>query len=523
MENLASLQRSRVRNSARKTAVVASLPAPVGGWNARDPLSSMSPDDAISLENYWPLPYDVMLRKGYTQHKTGLPTQVESLMPYNGPVTKKLFAASSTAFYDVTSAGAVGAAVVTGLTNAKWEDINITTSGGSYLLAVNGTDRLRGYDGTNWWTDGDGTHDITGLTGTTSTITNINLFKNRVWLIQGTTLKAWYLPVNSIAGVASAIDLQSIVRSGGHLVAMGTWTIDAGFGVDDFAAFITSEGEIAVFRGTDPDNAVSWALAGVWNIGPPFSSRCMMKYGGDLLVLTYDGLYPLAEALQSSRLDPRVAITNKIYSAISDATTNYGSNTGWDIEYYAKANMLFINIPVAVGAQQQFAMNTITKAWTNFTGIYSNCWCIFSDEPYFGGNAYVGKFWNAWSDNSTNIVGNAKQAFNYFGMRGATKRWTMMRPTLRTNGTPTVLVALNTDFADFDPTGQLSFSSSPAGLWDSALWDQGLWGASLNISNAWQGVNGQGYCAAVRLKVASAGIEIHWAATDLVMEKGSVL
>jgi len=94
---------------------------------------------------------------------------------------------------------------------------------------------------------------------------------------------------------------------------------------------------------------------------------------------------------------------------------------------------------------------------------------------------------------------------------------------LKDNGTPTVLVALNTDFADFDPTGQLSFSSSPAGLWDSALWDQGLWGASLNISNAWQGVNGQGYCAAVRLKVASAGIEIHWAATDLVMEKGSVL
>ena len=520
--NIALARRQQAQRAQKRTAKTASVPAPIGGWNARDPLGNMASTDAISLENYWPLPYDVMVRKGYSQYVTGLPAQVESLMPYSSPTASKLFAASGTNFYDASTGGAVGAAVVTGLTNARWETINVATAGGNFMLQVNGNDKLQGYNGSTWWVDGDGAHDITGVD--TATCVNISLFKDRVWLIPGNSLKAWYLPSQSIAGAAQSISFQSIARMGGHLIAMGTWTIDSGYGADDYAAFITSKGEVIVYRGTDPSNAVSWTLLGVWAIGSPFTTRCMMKFGGDLLVLTYDGIYPLASALQSDRLDPRIAITNKIYTAISNATTNYGSNFGWDMDYYAKANMLIINIPAATGSsQQQYVMNTITKAWTNFTGINANTFAIFNDEPYFGGNGYVGRFWNVFDDNGANIVGNAKQAFNYFGMRGMTKRWTMMRPTLLTNGIPTALVALNVDFQDFDPTGQLSFSGNAAGLWDQAVWDTGLWGADLNVSNGWQGANGIGYCAAVRLKVAAMGIETHWASTDFVMEGGEVL
>ena len=108
-------------------------------------------------------------------------------------------------------------------------------------------------------------------------------------------------------------------------------------------------------------------------------------------------------------------------------------------------------------------------------------------------------------------------------MRGQTKRWTLIRPTLRTNGQPTTQAVLNVDFADYDPTGQLSFNRTSAGLWDTAVWDTDIWGSALNVANAWQGVNGMGYCAGVRLKVAAYGIETHWSATDFVMEGGGVL
>src|SRR5574343_116749 len=158
-----------------------SIPAPVGGWNARDSLAEMSPIDAASLENWFPTTTDVMVRKGYSQHATGMGSQVETIMTYSGGATDRMFAATANGkFYNVTSAGAVGAAAVSGLSNGRWEYQNISTSGGNFLLAVNGTDKLRGYDGTNWWTDGDGSHDITGVE--TAGAYNITLFKNRIWM-----------------------------------------------------------------------------------------------------------------------------------------------------------------------------------------------------------------------------------------------------------------------------------------------------------------------------------------------------
>ena len=520
--NIALAHRNQAQAAQKRIAKTASVPAPIGGWNARDSLANMDAKDAVQLENFWPLPYDVMVRQGYTQYTTGLPSQVNSLMVYSSPTAQKLFAASGTAFYNVGAGGAVGAAVVTALTNSKWEYACVSNAGGNYMLCVNGVDKLQGYDGTNWWKDGDGTHDITGFN--TNTASTITIFKNRVWFTQNSSLKAWYLPTDAIAGAAVALDMQSICRKGGYLIAIGTWTIDAGYGVDDMLVCITNMGEVVVWRGTDPSNAVSWTLAGVWAIGAPFSSRCMQKWAGDMLILTYDGLYPLSTALQSDRIDPRVALTDKIYSAISQATSDYSSNFGWDIKYYAKANMLIINVPVFGGSQQQqFCMNTITKSWCNFTGINANCWAIYNDEPYFGGSTYVGKFWNGFSDNSSNIVGNAQQAFNYFGMRGQTKQWTMIRPTFRTNGFPTIMAILNVDFANGDAIGQLSFNRTSTGVWDTAVWDTSVFGSELDVSNQWQGVSGLGYCAGLRLKVAAYGIETHWVATDFVLKGGGIL
>src|SRR6266436_5657688 len=145
----------------RATAHAVSIPAPIGGWNARDSLADMEENDAVTLINYLPQASDVMVRKGYIQSVTGMPAATESLMDYASPTTQKLFAAAGTAFYDVSTPGAVGASVVSGLTNARWQHSNISTAGGNFLLTVNGSDKLRGYDGTVWYADGDGSHDIT--------------------------------------------------------------------------------------------------------------------------------------------------------------------------------------------------------------------------------------------------------------------------------------------------------------------------------------------------------------------------
>ncbi len=510
---------------ARQRVINASHPAPIGGLNARDSLAAMDEKDAVELDNWWVMPSDVMVRQGYTQFSTGLPSPVETLMVYGGASAQKMFAASGTSFYNTSVSGAVGAAVVTGLTNARWESQNISTAGGNFMDAVNGVDKLRGYDGTNWWIDGDGAHDITGVD--TATWINLNLFKNRLWGIEKDSLRAWYLPTSSIAGAARSLDFSSVARMGGSLLAMGTWTIDAGYGVDDLAVFVTNMGEIIVYRGTDPDFAATWTLAGVWSTGSAFTPRCFMKFGGDLLLLTYDGLFPLAQYLQSSRLDPRVALTDKIYAAISAATSSYGANFGWQIQFFAKANMLIINVPVASDGQIQFCMNVITKQWCSFSSIAANTWAIYNDNLYFGGDGFVGRGWDGFTDNpnggASNINTNALTAFSSFKLPGIQKRWTLIHPIFLTNGTPSLLGGMNVDFDLSDNSGSLSFNPTNYATWDSGIWDTAVWAGGLAVSKNWQSVNGVGEWAAIRLKTATMGIETHWLSTGYAMERGGTL
>lgn len=463
------------------------------------------------------------LRGGYTKHATGLPSQVESLFSYAGGATNKLFAASGTAFYDVTSAGAVGAAVVSGLTNARWEYVNITTPGGNFMMCVNGVDKPRLYNGSTWTAiDGSSTPAITGVT--TTTLDNITLFKNRLWFIQKDTLKAWYLPTLAVGGAAQELDLSAVAKWGGSLVALGTWTIDAGYGVDDNLVFVTNKGEIIVYRGTDPSSASTWALIGVWQIGAPLTKRCMMKYGGDLLVLTLDGLFPLASALQSSRLDPNVALSDKIQGAFATAAQNYKSNFGWGMVYNALNNALVVNIPVATGSQEQFVMNNITKAWCRFTDWNANTFNILNDELYFGGNQYVAKAWTTGStgyiDDTNNIAGRILQAFNYFETRGVKKYFTRARPGIFSNGQPAINIDINVDFDLSASTAALAYTPSSYGVWDTSLWDTGIWGSADVINNNWQGVTGIGYCAAIQLNSSSRNLQIQWASTDIVYQLG---
>lgn len=516
------IARAKAQRASKAHPIPASVVAPIGGWNARDALGNMDEGDAVFMTNFWPATTYVQLRNGFSNHVTGLPDQVESLMAYSSATVNRMFAASGTAFYNVTSAGAVGAAVVSGLTNARWQHVNITTTAGSYMYTVNGTDSPRLYDGTNWTTiTGASTPAITGVT--TSNLIHVNLFKNRLWFVEKDSLRIWYLPASAVGGAATSFDLSAIARRGGYLMAMATWTVDAGYGVDDHAVFVTSNGEVIVYRGTDPSSTATWALVGVWQLASPIGRRCFVKYAGDLLLLTFDGVEPLAGALQSSRTNPRVTLSDKIQSAIGSAAVDYSATFGWQVIHFPKAGMILVNVPVAVGSQQQYVMNTVTKAWANFTGWNANCWELLSDDLYFGGNTVVGKAWDTNADNSQAITGECKQAFNYFGSRGVNKRWTLARPVIETSGTPAALFNINVDFDDTPPVATVSYSPAGFGVWNTSQWDSGTWGADLQVSKGWQGVTGVGKCAAGRLKVAANGIQVRWMSTDYSLELGGIL
>lgn len=508
---------------APPVATARAIAAPVGGWNARDALGAMNELDAVTLTNWFPGTTSVDLRNGYSQHKTGFSGQAETLAVYNGASANSMFVFAGTAAYDATTAGAVGAAVLSSLTNARWQYINVQTTANKYLMAVNGADKAAFYTGSAWARDGDGApYDITGVN--TQNCIHINLFKNMVWLVQSATLTAWYLAAGTIGGAATAFRLNGIARKGGYLMAMATWTIDAGYGVDDLAVFITSEGEIIVYRGTDPASTATWALVGVWEVGSPMGRRCFVKWSGDLLVITQDGVLPLSAALQSSRLNPRVALSDKIQTAVASSAASYGSNYGWELFVLPQENQLYLNVPINAGSsQQQYVMNTVNRAWCNFTGWSANCFALLNNQAYFGANGYVARAWNTNADNGANISALGLQAFNYFKDFTHDKRFTMMRPTLLTNGTPALFGSINTDFNTTEPTAALAFTPNSAAKWGSGLWGSGTWGSGSTLSQNWQGVSTRGRCGAPVLKLAAAGITVSWLSTSVIYENAAGL
>lgn len=502
---------------------VSTLPAPVGGLNARDGLANMDEKDAVVLENWFPETTSVNIRNGHVAHKTGIGQDVETLAVYNDGVSQELYAVANGSIYNATIAGAVGAAVVSGLSNSRFRYVSFGTAGGFFLLMVNGEDKLRYYDGASWDVDGGGTYTITGVD--TATCTNINIFKNRLWLVEKETLSAWYLPVSSVAGAANELNLSGLFRLGGYLVTMANWTIDNAAGIDDYAAFITSEGEVALYKGTDPSSANTWSLVGTFRVGKPIGYNCAIKAGADVLLLTEDGAFPLSRSLLTDRGQNNLAITDKISQLFLEDARAYKSNFGWQPIIYPTGNKLIINVPTVENAEShQYVMNVITGSWCKFTGWNAICFAELGGNLYFGGSGTVYQCDTGQNDNGDNIRADAQQAFSYFGTKSNQKRFTMVRPIFQSEGNIQPALFLNVDFGQQAATSSPSFTEADgSAVWNVAEWYLAEWLSGDKILRRWQTVTGIGYCAGLRIKADAKNIGCKWNSTDFVYETGGVL
>lgn len=507
----------KIPANTRRTSRTISLPAPVGGLNARDSYADMKATDAVKMENWFPIPMSVQLRAGYTVHSSGLGASVDTVMAYNAGSTQKLIAVAGTNFYDVTAGGAVGAAVTT-CTNSRWQHVNFATAGGYFLSCVNGVDAPKLFDGTTWSNPA-----ITGVTVTD--LITVTVHMNRQWFVQKNTMKVWYLPVNSIAGAAASIDFSGLFKRGGYLMSMGSWTMDAGSGMDDHAVFISSEGEVAVYRGTDPASTTTWALVGVYAIGAPVGRRCLSQFASDLLIICQDGLMPMSKALMSSRVSNHVSLSDKIQHLTSRDITDFGANFGWQCRLYPQTNMLLLNVPAGNGANYQYAMNTISGSWSKFTGWNAQSWELYKDRIYFGdgtGNVCLG--WDGTSDNGSNINSEVVQAFHYFGSQNL-KHFKLSRPIFNSNTSNIGLTTgLNFDFNFNEPLSSPTIGTpSTAGVWGVSKWNGAQWAASDAVKQNWQSSGGIGYCAGMHVSTASKSASLSWQSTTHIFEIGGGL
>jgi hypothetical protein len=485
----------------------------------------MGPLDAIVMDNIFPGTSSVSLRPGCSNWLTDIPGIAKTLLVYNATSLNKLFISTTTNIYEATLGGVCGAAV-TACTNGNWEFINLINAAGiGYLLAVNGVDNLKNYDGAAWVNvTGVSALAITGVA--TTKFSNISLHKRRVWFVEKNSMNLWYLASDAIAGVATVFPVGSLFRQGGSLLATASWTVDGGQGSEDYFVIVTSEGELAVYAGTDPNTAANWSLVGVYSLGQPIGKKCLIKYGGDLLYLSTQGLYPLSKLLLSATLDRNQAISYKIEQAFLDAAFSFKENSGWQPIIFPNADIVLVNIPVAPDTiSYQYVMNNITKSWMRVTGWNASTWALMDNELYFSGGDKVSKAWAGFSDAGVPITGTVFQAYNNLRVAGQ-KNVSLVRPHIALEGNVTLRLSFDADYKVFPDSNFLDYAQlNLAGIWDTSLWDEALWGGDLGaIESRWITVpNIPGYLYSFRLQLTTSTARFLWTSTDIAFRRAGIL
>lgn len=507
----------RSKGNKAQVATIYSLPAPYRGLNLRDRLEVSEPGYASELLNYIPGNAEVNQRSGWQDHATGLPDEpVETLLQFAATATRKQFAACGGGIYDVTAAGAVGAADVSGLTNDRWSQTMHATSGSNYLVCCNGADGVRTYDGSTWATSA-----ITGATA--ATLFHVVSHKFRLWFAEKDTLNAWYLPTLAIQGAATKFPLQGLASYGGTLRAIEAWSVeDTGTGADDFLAFITSEGECIVYAGTDPSSASTWTHRGTYKIDRPVGNRCTLKFGADLLVLTETGVVSLASVISK---DARWAqISELVRPAFLTLARQFGSSFGWQMLHYKKPGWLIVNVPGGSAGAGQYLYNSQIEppdGWFEFDNHNAYCWGESDGDLYFGGQGVVRQADTGTADGADPIEGVVQWAWSRFEYPGA-KRFTMARPHVRSDGSPAPLLSMLIDYSTTGPAFAPALTAlEDGGDWDTFDWDTVSWAGGVSTYSQWSGVAGIGLVGAMRIATSSDEASFAIIGVDIAFEPGA--
>jgi hypothetical protein len=531
-----------VRNQAvRQVSKVTTRPATVKGLNAFDSIVAMPEGFALVLRNLYAQPFGCQMRRGYHLHVGDFNGSVETLASHNA-VTRALYAwvkeSTESVMYDVTQQN-VAVSKLAGLSNARWQHINFANAAGPHLVAVNGADDMI-------WVQPNGSIVTVGAgDGTGNTISGVDpkvliqvySHQKRLWFVEKNSTRAWYLPPDQITGVAHSFDFGPLWADGGQLAQIITWTIDDGDGADDHLMAISNEGQVAVYKGTDPDGADTWGLQGVYLCGAPASgNRFACRYGGDVLAVTQFGAVYMSDLLKSTKVNPNQDNSAKyVQQLISGAVSINGDMFGWQPFIFPGANMLMVNAPATETTSYQLVMNDITKAWSEFIGYNAYCWELHQQLPFYGSYGAVYRAWEGTTDGAyydedagqevlgSDVLAEVQSTFSYFDTFGQQKHFKMVRPTIVSRGAFSLSFSVNADFVFDSPLAPAAFLIPKLGRWNEDLWNQAVWEGGLMTFKNWQSVNSNlGTAGSLRMLIRSSQ-ETYWPSTDWLYEVGGVM
>lgn len=443
------------------------IPSSQGGLNLKDSLDAMAPQYAIQMDNIIPDTNRDVLRNGYVPVSD---TGAACLMAHKEKGYETLLCADDGKIYSLIDGGLTQLA--SGLSGNAWQYSSFTDASGRVnTILTNGIDSVqRAYIDNNALT-------VASAYNSSTLLICPCAFKNRMYFAVKNTLTVKYADSQAIAGDLTELNLGSLFKFGGSIVAIADWTQDAGAGMDDLLCIFTSEGEVAVFSGTSPE-ADDWAMTGVFHISKPIGINCTCKIGGDLAVITQGGYFPLSQVLSQDRAN-RCEISDKINPIVmgKDFTKN------WMPLWYAKKGWLLINAPSEQTGYEyeQHVLNTKTSGWCRFVGWDSESWVELNDNIYFCNSDGIFQADYGETDNGDKITYYLQKAYSTYNIPDI-KQVLLIKERNKTLGQAYIGTRIGVDFVLEDPYAHLVPLNGSQALWDVALWDKSFWSSERPIT-----------------------------------------
>lgn len=402
-------------------ARLATIPFPSGGLNKRDPEDGMDPLDCRRMDNILPKAgYGVVVPTflGAGAVMDIAPIETLITMPFIGG--QRLYGFANGDIKQITPS-LTAVELKTGQTNNFWQHAIINDD----LILVNGADQPQRIIATN--TIIDSTYTGSGLTD--NNLFDVTLYKNRLYFAEKNSTKIWYGNTGESEGNVTEFNLQGVLKFGGKIEWISSWTDSTGVGLQDFFVIMSNRGEILVYQGDDP--GLNWSLAARFKVGNPLGRRSKQNIGADLWFMTADGVYSMSQILaKSSKIGSYIALSDKIRDEYQEFARSYVTDAvGWQIFHVEKENLVLICGTVGSDLRQ-YGINLETGAWCRLINCYSGySWANFQGISYYGA---AGGLLNIAFDYTFKLSTSTPEAYidysyTYLGARHAQKLVTMGR------------------------------------------------------------------------------------------------
>jgi hypothetical protein len=510
---------SRFLNKGRPAAKVAHISAPLKGLSRFAEIAQADPQFASILTNWLTEEDRITVRPGYIVMGQITPAApISTLIPYYGSVSR-MAAASGTGIYNTSGTLLQGGWGGDDWSWAAYSDLSVA----DYTVMVNGHDGVVSWDGTTFVRE-----TITVPAGETwilpAKFDKVLAHMNRLWFADSDNLAVYYLPIGQKTGQVELFPLDVLFKHGGNIEAIAAWTLDGGLGLDDALAIFSSNGEVVIYSGIDPES--DFKLVGIFHFDSPMSKNSIMTFGGDLYVMVSTGLVPMTTLLKAEAENLGIRTDHGVSSEFETVSRSHRADFGWGVMLNHQSGHMICNMPTGGGKYQQMIRSMRGPIWTKWLDVPSRCWGWLNDTAYFGtddGRICVGgpQYLN---DAGAPITADVRFAWSNY-KTVATKDFKMIQLYTITDGLPRPFMDMEVDYSNLPPTNQPEITSGPSGgaTWDTSAWDTSNWALNSQPRQNWQGITGLGRVGAARIRVSISGATFSITGLDVLYEMGGLM